>query len=932
MFFSNHNKSQKNNFNIRENRMRNLVLIYFLVILSLTAFKQAQTQTLQNNLWIPDGEVIAVATSGNTVYIGGGFSNVGPLTGPGTTVNINTGKADMDLPKVSGTINAVVSDGSGGWYIGGTFWLVGGVSRNQLAHILPDKTLDPNWNPNAGASPVNTIAVSGSTVYVGGDFITMGGLSRNRIAAIDAATGAVLSWNPNVNGTVNTIVVSGSTVYVGGDFTALGDSVRNRIAAIDASTGTVLSWNPNADGVVRTISVSNSTVYAGGRFTNIGSEFRNYIAELDASTGNATSWNPNANYYIETIVFSDSSVYAGGRFTNIGGETRNYIAEIDTATGNATSWNPNANGNVLTLAVSGSSLYTAGEFTNIGGTDRNYIAALEKTTGHPTVWNPNANGYVYAFDISGSSLFTGGNFNSIGRVVRKNIAAIDVVTGEATDWDPKTAGYVYSLAVSGSTVYVGGGFTHIGDSARNNLAALNAETGKATNWNPSTNGNVFAIAVLDTNVFAAGYFSALGEIAVDIRIAAIDITTGLSRNWNVDALNDIGTSAGTAVLALAVADSTLYFGGKFERLGLIDKTPRKNIAAINAYTGKVKEWNPSANDIVHAIEISGSTLYAGGNFTNIAGTNRNYIAALDVASGNAKIWDPNANAPVLALAISGVSVYAGGYFTSIGGYTRNYLAEIDASIGLPTIWNPDANDRVNSIALNTNNAMVYAGGRFSTMSGKLNFFFSGINNPGDPTLPITLASFSANLLQNNKTVELNWMTINEINNYGFFVERRAENESQFMEIPESFVEGHGTTYEPHEYNYNDNTINTPGIYYYRLRQVDNDGLTHYSNPVMINLSTLFSSDETPIEFTLKQNYPNPFNPSTTIEFSLPNKSNVNLKVYDVLGSEIATLVSRELQAGNHIVRWDAKAVANGLYFYRLEAGTFTQVKKLMILK
>ncbi len=912
--------------------MKNLLNIIYLFIISLTILNQAHTQSLQNNLWMPDGEVIAVATSGNTVYIGGGFANIGPLTGPATTVNINTGRADMDMPKVSGTIETVVSDGFGGWYIGGTFWMVGGVTRNQLAHILPNKTLNLNWNPNVGSQPVHTIALSGSKIFVGGEFLTMSGLNRNRLAAVDANTGTLLDWNPNANGTVNQVVVSGSTVYVCGSFTQIGDSVRNRIAAIDANTGAILPWNPNANDLVTELVVSETSIYAVGNFTNIGGEPRNYVAELDVTTGNATSWAPTPNSYVETIDFIDSSVYIGGKFTSIGIVSRNYLAQLDISTGNVTDWNPNANAPVTLITLYGSTVYVSGEFTSIGGVGRNYFAAVEKTTGSTTNWDPNPNGLVSAIDISGSSIYVGGAYNIIGRVKRNNIAAINVQTGEPTDWNPNCLGQVYSLSVTDSIVYAGGQFTHIGDSARGNVAALEISTGKATSWNPYPNGSVAAIAVLDSNVYIAGFFSALRQDAVDIRIAAVDRTTGLSRNWNIDALNNTGISYGASVHTLAISGSTLYFGGKFARLGLVDKVPRNNIAAVDAYTGAVKPWDPNADDLVRTIAISGSTMYVGGDFTNIGGSARNYIAALDVASGNTKIWDPNANSSVLTLAVSGASVYAGGYFTSIGGYTRNYIAEIYADIGIPTFWNPSANDRVNSIALNTNRAMVYAGGRYSTMNGELKFFLAGIDNPGDSYLPITLSSFTANLLQTNGTVELKWETISEINNYGFYVERSAENESQFIEIPESFVKGYGTTLEPQEYTYIDKTINLPGIYYYRLRQVDNNGLSHYSNIEMVNVSTLYAAEEVPLEFSLKQNYPNPFNPSTTIKFSLPHKSNVNLKVYDVLGSEITTLVSRELPAGNHIVRWDAKAVASGLYFYRLEAGTFTQVKKLMILK
>jgi len=91
-------------------------------------------------------------------------------------------------------------------------------------------------------------------------------------------------------------------------------------------------------------------------------------------------------------------------------------------------------------------------------------------------------------------------------------------------------------------------------------------------------------------------------------------------------------------------------------------------------------------------------------------------------------------------------------------------------------------------------------------------------------------------------------------------------------------------------------------------------------------------DEVPTDFSLDQNYPNPFNPSTTICYQLPTQSHVALKIFDVLGREVATLVNEVKQAGTYAVQWDASGLASGVYFYRLEAGNFTSVKKLLLLR
>jgi hypothetical protein len=89
---------------------------------------------------------------------------------------------------------------------------------------------------------------------------------------------------------------------------------------------------------------------------------------------------------------------------------------------------------------------------------------------------------------------------------------------------------------------------------------------------------------------------------------------------------------------------------------------------------------------------------------------------------------------------------------------------------------------------------------------------------------------------------------------------------------------------------------------------------------------------TPETFSLSQNYPNPFNPSTSIKFSIPEASNVVLKVYDILGSEVAVLVNKKVEAGNYTVNFDASQFASGMYIYSIKAGEFTVSKKMMLLK
>ena len=199
---------------------------------------------------------------------------------------------------------------------------------------------------------------------------------------------------------------------------------------------------------------------------------------------------------------------------------------------------------------------------------------------------------------------------------------------------------------------------------------------------------------------------------------------------------------------------------------------------------------------------------------------------------------------------------------------------------------------------------------------------------GDVSLPVQLSSFSA--IRASNDVQLSWSTISEVNNFGFYVERKLDGTSSFVEVPNSFVAGHATTLEPQAYTFTDNTV-TPGVWYYRLRQVDLDGSIGYSEPVKVEFTTSVGT-ETPATYGLSQNYPNPFNPSTDIQFSLAKAGTVTLKVYDMLGREVATLVNGERAAGVQHVMFNAINLPSGAYFYALKAGSFTSMKSMMLVK
>jgi hypothetical protein len=186
-------------------------------------------------------------------------------------------------------------------------------------------------------------------------------------------------------------------------------------------------------------------------------------------------------------------------------------------------------------------------------------------------------------------------------------------------------------------------------------------------------------------------------------------------------------------------------------------------------------------------------------------------------------------------------------------------------------------------------------------------------------LPVELTKFAA--VVNGNSVVLEWETATELNNYGFEIERSADDQS-FEKI--GFVEGNINSSTAKSYSFSDK-INSAGNYFYRLKQIDLNGTFEYSNT--IEVSTI-----TPEDYSISQNYPNPFNPSTTIEFKLPQQSNVNIKVYNTIGEVVAVLLNDNVEAGNHTVSFDASNLPSGIYIYRIETENFSQSMKMTLLK
>jgi hypothetical protein len=503
---------------------------------------------------------------------------------------------------------------------------------------------------------------------------------------------------------------------------------------------------------------------------------------------------------------------------------------------------------------------------------------------------------VWTVDVSnGGDIYIGGTFTVAGGNTVNYISKWN-----GSNWTALgsgTNGAVYAIAISGTDVYVGGSFSSPGT----NIAKWNGSSWYALG--SDINGTVKAIAISGSDVYVGGRFY---KLKTNIKNIA---------KWNGSSWSAIGSGVGdqssTSVFALAISGNNVYAGGDFTSPG-----------------NRIAKWNGSSwsalgsgtNGTVYAIAISGTDVYVGGSFTTAGSVSANRIAKWNATTNSWSALGDGVGGTVRAIAISGSDVYVGGDFTTAGGNTANYIAKWNGSSWTTLVDGSSTGVGSSVYALKVDSAAnrMVVGGAFTTaglISANRIASFTDSDNP----FPVELTSFTATAIGNH--VNLHWTTASEFNNYGFYIERKI-NDEDWQEL--TFIEGCGNSQVTKEYYYQDK-IETSGIIKYRLKQVDLDGGYKYSSIVEVEMNM-------PIKYSLSQNYPNPFNPETTINYSIPKASDVKIVIYDVMGKEVTTLINENKNAGNHFVIFNASNLTSGVYFYKIETADYMDVKKMVLIK
>ena len=367
---------------------------------------------------ITDGEIYDLARDGDRLFVQGGFTQIGRYAGPGDRLG-STGQS-KPIPEIGdGQVSVVVSDGAGGWYLGGDFTRIGGRAAGGLAHVRADGFLDPSFLPDADGL-VSAFALQGSTLYVGGDFRHVGGISRKRVAAVSTTDGHVLPFNAPRASWVTELAASPTAVYIGTD----------RVSAVDPVTGAALAaFHSPVKGDVHALTLGGGLLYAG----------TDTLVALNPTTGaRVPSFAPAGGAQKER---SYHSLLRVGSVLYVGSDRTTRLQALDGTTGTAVpGFAPVLGGRtgrfatprgVYDLALDGDRLWVGGSFTSAGGRAAHGLAILDATSGaREDTGLPAYNRQVNAVELSGGDAFVGGTFFMTDWVRSNGIAALDADTLE----------------------------------------------------------------------------------------------------------------------------------------------------------------------------------------------------------------------------------------------------------------------------------------------------------------------------------------------------------------------------------------------------------------------------------------------------------------------------------------------------------------------
>lgn len=710
----------------------------------------------------PDGKLILAGQFGAVRPNG----SVGSTRGNLARINAD-GSLDLAFdPSADGPVRALVLQADGKILIGGDFTSLKpngaatAIIRNRIARLNADGTLDTTFNPNVGGgliSQVNALLLQpDGRVVLGGNFTTVGGATRNRLARVNADGSLDAGYDPNADNVVFALAqhVDGKILVAGGFTTfkangATSATLRNRIARLNPNGTPDSEFDPNFDNRATALAVQrDGKILVGGDFISTqpnggGSYTKSHFLRLNVDGSLDTTFTSGVSGNVAGIaVRPDGSILVGGSFTTVWSGSvapvgRSYVARFLSDGTADLNFSAGANSNVMAFAQQpDGKIVLAGYFTGLQprgaffSTVRNRVARISDNGSLDATFDLDFGGrpLVEAVQRDGK-LLIGGSFSSVGGQTHRALARLNADGTVDTAFVPEFNGLVLAIAVqpADQKILVGGTFTTIGGETRNYIARLNPSGTIDSEFNPNAGGQVGSIVLQsDGKILIGGAFTSLQPIGS---------TTSKTRTF-VARLNADGTldaafhpNANGPVHTIALqSDGKVLIGGAFSAVTPdVDLTPtvttnkdgtttstvatngttttRSSIARLSADGTLDKIFDPNTNGAVNALAVqSDGKIVIGGSFSALRPNDstttatRNRIARLNADGTLDTAFDPNFNNTVLAVAVqSDGKILVGGPFTSAmpngaKDYTfRNYAARLNADGTVDATFNLDLN-------------------------------------------------------------------------------------------------------------------------------------------------------------------------------------------------------------------------------------------------
>jgi uncharacterized delta-60 repeat protein len=646
-------------------------------------------------------------------------------------------------PNANGVVNAIALQPNGQAIVVGNFTTLqpNGAStpttRNHIARVNPDGSLDNSFNPNANNQIYTVVLQPNGQILIGGAFTTIqaNGAStptvRNHIARLNSDGSLDTTFNPNAGGNLVAQVYaigvqSNGQILIGGAFTTLQPNgaatatTRNHIARLNSDGSLDTTYNPNVNGTVLSIGMEpDGRAVIGGSFTTIqpngaaSASTRNYVARLFSDGTLDLGFDPNANGVIEAIAFqANGQILLGGNFTTLMNDgaanptTRDNLARVNYDGTLDTAYNPAPSGQVLSIVLQpdGKAL-AAGSFTSLSPSNgssatTNYVARINADGSIDSTFSPSTNGVVQAIALqSNGDVILGGNFTQIysnaalSTTTRNNLARLDTDGTLDANFSGDSNGRVLALAQQpNGQILVGGTMTTIGGVTAINLARMNTNGTVDTSFAPVVNGNVTTIVIepVSGQILIAGSFTSVNGVA---RSGFARLNTDGSLDTTFNPNPGAGAVRSIAIEPEGTTEQILIAGSfaTIEPNGASTPTSENGIARLNEDGTLDTSFAPDPDGTVQAVAVmpagasNAGQIVLVGNFTAFSPngaanpTYRSFIARFNANGTLDTSWDPNANNSITHIAVqpNGAVIVSGSFTAFAPEENPNSLVDVD---------------------------------------------------------------------------------------------------------------------------------------------------------------------------------------------------------------------------------------------------------------